>query len=819
MDKQLLTWLQAQQATVDALIYRAANSYYRHQRDTVGFTNLDYDIGITTQESLNLRNGLDLCYDRPTIGFTYSLWYHARRVNTFLLYFLRELTSTTASSLDIFDLGAGTGAVQWAVGLVYAGLKAHHRPTPRVTIINVDSSPFMLDYNRNYLWQHFLRAFPACQDISCSFNVNSWSTPADGSGAPAWVVSSYLFDHVENKDFLAEGFQALVRLYQPERVLMLTSAQQAKKQQLNLVAKAIKSVGYQLAAHDPTTPLFTGPLPQVTSLRHALKEKRQLPIPHREVSWDDHSFTAVALFRTQAAFAFAASSPEGIRQLQLYVSPLRVRRDIELNEHQQQAAAHTPQPTVITGPAGCGKSVVITERISRLVKQRQYDPALRILLTSFNIKLIDNLKSWLASLLDENQVEVVDDGFRFRGSVVTNINCLHFDVLPTQLGRVHEQEKTGIRHNDWHLGCLSGIAREVRRAHQLPEEGPHAKVLHPEFLFEEFHRVVYGLGYLTAADYLNQPRTGRGAKISHRPLVWQCFERYFELLAAGQSFINRRLEFLRALRAGTTPHKFDYVFVDEYQDCTPADLEIFRHLLRDPDCIVLAGDLAQAVQIGRTSAAEKRFRHFMGLKQDRKNIRLQGSYRLPFRISEAIQRVSQQINTLYKGDQDAGVITPYKGSPPGARPLLVYGDTLPQLADKLSEAIRTFAVFELADVTILEKDPLLARALREREVPAVETDTILKLKGLEKTCIVWATNTAIEHRGEVFEFIYTILTRTSCLLIITLTPSTSPLYLPLLKELRADRLICWDQQSTEQFHLLQQQVAPTQPDEAVEVEE
>lgn len=815
MDKQLLNWLQAQQPTVDALIYRAANSYYRHQRDVVGFANLDYDIGVTIHEALNLSSGLDLCYDRPTIGFTYSLWYHARRVNTFLRYFLRELATTSAASLDIFDLGAGTGAVQWAIGLAFAGLKACGRPTPQLNIINVDSSPFMLEYNRAYLWPQFLLEYSACQAISCSFNVNSWSTPAEGSGAQAWVVSSYLFDHVENKEFLADGFQALVKLYQPARVMMLTSKK--KESQQKQVAEAIKAVGYHLAPYDSATPLYLGVLPQVTAFRQALRDKRHLAIPPLPVTWDDPSFTAVALVRTQAAFDFAATTPAAIRALQLYVSPLVVRHEIQLNEHQRRAAEHTTQPTIITGPAGCGKSVVITERIRNLLLAHDYDPSLRILLTSFNIKLIDNLKNWLSGLLDPTRAWPTADGFRFAGSTARNLTCLHFDVLPTRLGQVHQHEPA-FRHNDWHGQRLRGIAREVQRAHQLPDDGPHARVLNADFLLEEFHRVVYGLGYLTADDYLTLPRTGRGAKISHRPLVWQCFERYFEQLAHGQSFTNRRLTFLRGLREGTIQHKFDHIFVDEYQDCTPADLEIFRHLLHDPDCIVLAGDLAQAVQIGRTSAAEKRFRHFMGLKQDRRNLRLQGSYRLPFRISEAIREVSEQINTLYKGDRDAGVIAPYKGSPPGARPVLVYGESTAQLAGKVSEILRAFAPFALREVTILEKDVVLANYLQPQVTVEVETDTILKLKGLEKTCIIWSTATSIEHRGEVFEFIYTILTRTSCLLLITLTPDTQELYLPLLQILRLDRLICWDAESLRQFQHLKARVSTTLPQE-VEVED
>ena len=347
MQQDLLQWLQAQQPRLDTLIYQTANRYYRTQRDYRNFTNLDHDIEVTTQESFNLSAGHDLCYDRPTIGYTYSLWYHARRVNTFLMYFLKELSAADpAAPLDVFDLGAGTGAVQWAVGLVYAGLKACGLPAPRLHIVNVDSSAFMLDYNRDFLWEQFRAAYPVCDEINCSFSVNSWNTPAEGHGDTAWVVSSYLFDHAENQDFLADGFQALVKLYKPARVLMLTSNQAAKTRQLHLVADAVKAVGYQMTAYKADTPLFTGGLPQVTKLRRALRERRKLAVPYKEVTWDDHSFAALALVRTELSLAFANDSPAAIRALNLYLAPLVVRRDITLNESQKKAARHDDRPAI-----------------------------------------------------------------------------------------------------------------------------------------------------------------------------------------------------------------------------------------------------------------------------------------------------------------------------------------------------------------------------------------------------------------------------------------------------------------------------------------
>jgi len=54
---------------------------------------------------------------------------------------------------------------------------------------------------------------------------------------------------------------------------------------------------------------------------------------------------------------------------------------------------------------------------------------------------------------------------------------------------------------------------------------------------------------------------------------------------------------------------------------------------------------------------------------------------------------------------------------------------------------------------------------------------------------------------------YTILTRTSCLLLITITPDTQEMYFPVLKQLRADRLICWDAASKQQLSGIQARAA------------
>ena len=73
-------------------------------------------------ESYELVRGRDLCYDRLNTAFSYSLWYHPRRINTFLSFFVDKLIELSGQKIELFDLGAGTGAVQLAVLITAYGL-------------------------------------------------------------------------------------------------------------------------------------------------------------------------------------------------------------------------------------------------------------------------------------------------------------------------------------------------------------------------------------------------------------------------------------------------------------------------------------------------------------------------------------------------------------------------------------------------------------------------------------------------------------------------------------------------------------------------
>jgi hypothetical protein len=216
-------------------------------------------------------------------------------------------------------------------------------------------------------------------------------------------------------------------------------------------------------------------------------------------------------------------------------------------------------------------------------------------------------------------------------------------------------------------------------------------------------------------------------------------------------------------------------------------------MLDNPDRLIIAGDLAQAVHIGTAARIPRDER-----MARRKFFRLEGSYRLPVRISECIRGLSDKIIEKFDGEEGVNGISPYKASPPGSRPVVVYATTLQEISEKIKNIFTTYKIYDLKSVCILEKDISLCNELNRIGIKA-ETDTILSLKGLEKECVIWSTRTPLEYEKEVYEFAYTILTRTSSILIIALSDNTQDIYKQVIGLLRRDRLIFWDKTTEDRF--------------------
>jgi hypothetical protein len=684
---------------------------------------------------------------------------------------------------------------------------------PKIKVINIDTSPFMLAYNRDFLWKRFVEKYHFCKDLEIAFEVNSWNNGQDIKVSNPWLAASYLFDITDDKEVISKDFITLVKLYKPQTVLLLTSAQPQKEQMLATIEGQFKGIGYSYERIQTQSLIYSGQLPKVNEFRQLLFETVKNAKVRNSANWNDHSFSATVLTKQQVALDLIFDSPvANLTNIDLYNPPLRIRRNIQLNELQKKAARHSQQPAIIVGPAGCGKSIVVTERIKNILEAHDYDPNIEILVTTFNKGLVKNLGDWISDILNKEKVEKrifdtnfhgFNDGsshFRLLGTSKTNIRLLHFDMLPKYLGGIRYR---GLVNEAQHIEILEKVVEEICVTQNV-RRTDYENILNPEFLFEEYHRVVYGLQCRIRdgeEQYFGMKREGRGNNPSlqknslRRKLVWMCLEKYAYHIYNNdiQSFTTRRQRLLFALKRGVIQRKYDYVIVDEFQDCTNADFEIFYLMLKNPDNLIIAGDLAQAVHIGKAAKVPRDDR-----MQRRQFFRLEGSYRLPVRISECIKDLSIAISNSFGQQEGTNVITPYKGSPPGARPIIVYAETLNKIVEKLKNIFTIYKIYDLNRISILEKDNELCRALNLSGVNS-ETDTILRLKGLEKECILWNTRVNIEYQKEVYEFVYTILTRTSSVLIIALSEQTQVIYKPIINLLRRDRLILWDIETKAKF--------------------
>jgi DNA helicase II / ATP-dependent DNA helicase PcrA len=822
---ELIEWLRRQHSTLDKIIADAGKEFHKDALQRRSKEQFGFDLAECQFESYNLIRNKDLCYDRPNTAFGYSLWYHGRRVNTFLSYFAKTILNTTDKQIEIFDLGAGTGAVQWAVGLVYHKMKEEGRQMPKIKIVNVDTSPFMLYYSKDYLWKHFVAQYKHCQDFSgdIEYEINSWSNSKNVSITNPWITASYLFDisdtssngqpNTEYKNAVKSGFKELIKAFNPSTILLLTSDQPPKRILMNELKGEFAASGYNQQEVSVTQLLLNGQLVETSSFR---KQLYQTYLPYlqtteaqaigRTAEWKDYSFVGTILSKQQTTLNLIAGEPKKkAKEIKLYNPPITIRRDIVLNEDQRKASEHTERPTIISGPAGCGKSVVITERIKNLIEAKQYNPELRILVTTFNKQLMSYLGKWIEDLLNKEKVERIGNNFKFKNSGTINISLMHFDILPTRIGNANGSL---VFNNTLRAIATEAIA-SVKEENKITTN-KHDKVLNPDYVIEEYHRIVYGLQYVTEKDFLTSERKGRPKlkkEGDNRKLLWKAVWKFLDILEKKniESIVLRRHKFLRQLQQKQIKTKFTHIFVDEFQDCTQADYQIFDLLLDNPNNIVLAGDIAQAIQIGNVADIPRIRTEEM---YNRKTHLLKGSYRLPFRISECITRISEII-------QNGSVITPYKGSPPGARPIVIYAGTPNELKSKIESVYKAYNVYGLDRVTILESDWDICKAMRAVNI-ACETDTILRLKGLEKTCVLWSTRQDIEYKDEVAEFVYTILSRTSGILLIVLTTQTLKKYYKIINLFRKDRLILWDTETKNNFEFF---CNDTQDNEATDDDE
>ena len=89
-------------------------------------------------------------------------------------------------------------------------------------MVNVDTSPFMLYFSRDYLWRHFIKHYNelASLEVSVEYEINTWNNEHPSENKNTIIASNYLFDASDNREKITSDFIELVKKNEPDSLVI-----------------------------------------------------------------------------------------------------------------------------------------------------------------------------------------------------------------------------------------------------------------------------------------------------------------------------------------------------------------------------------------------------------------------------------------------------------------------------------------------------------------------------------------------------------------------------------------------------------------------
>ncbi|HVM07924.1 MAG TPA: UvrD-helicase domain-containing protein [Acidimicrobiales bacterium] len=752
-----------------------------------------WEVAQGLEDLLALSSGRDCAYDRPSVATSYALWYHGARTHE-ALRALAPFVGATTESLRIIDIGCGTGATACAVAVLMTHLatSGHARPA-EVIVEAADSSPFMVAMAERIFDE--LRSCLNSDQVSVSFKTASWTDLQLSAGAiRPLIVGGYLFDHSDHRhvDELAKRFVRLGDEVDATGAVLFTTSTKA-----HLLARAIaklESLGWARTDVRLSEPPWGGPLPRCHEVRakwYASAGTVRSQLYSRPPSWVSPSPPVVR----------AASRSGAVRDTLFDTG----EASLLLDDEQDEAARPDDHPTVVVGAAGSGKSRVLAERVVRTLETARPSAARRILVTAFNKAMVDQLALWIEERIRASKIlkgvaaAHRDSGWSvldaWVGATQVSVMLINRDRLPNRvLGQtwpgMARAWSTVVHERKALAEAKLGVER-VRQAERY---------LSPDFLDEELERVIYGRAALTWERYSDTSLPIRRGRL--KPLRLEAREVVWTVLMEPprpNSFVHRRINAYEAHRARVDaeqhlklPGGWTHVFVDECQDFTESDFRVLACIPPDPQHLFVTGDESQSMHLGPCYRRP-------GLKRRQwKKHELGGSYRLPLRVCEALEGLALAFVDAHAGptSDELDLVLPEsrKAAVIGPRPIVLAGSesTLSTELRQVLDGYRPLYDGNPPLVSLAEADHLTEEALRDAAPWAeVEVAGMLRIKGLERSCVVFSDRAVIGGDESAPEWIYTALTRSTSVLIIVLWPDAADSTKAVLGRLHEGQLLFW----------------------------
>ena len=771
---------------------------------------LEWELRTAMEDLLRLEARGDTSYDQPSIGWLYATWYHPRRVND-LIPCLVESMDWEREKAIVVDLGSGTGATAWALAAIATARAQLGLTVPKLEVRAFDSSPFMIEAAMT-MWPYLVDELVSEEGVALQIEIvnelRSWVGGAQSVEAADLVLASFLFDATDRarEEELIRSFSDLVGALVPETVLVTTA--HTKQGSARASLSGLAGVGWTTDCLPVVEGPFTGSIPSLKALRLEFAGSSvRSALLSKAPQWRE----------TVEISVFRCTPPAEHRQTQLFRTlPSRLP-----GVDQEEAAEPDGRMTIIRGAAGSGKTVVLVERLLRVVEQATPSEPPKILVTTFNKGLCDHLDTLISQGLDTTtQLEVQrTETARIRS---WKIRRADFECSVTLAHRDILHKILGIDHGDGIVSSTNSSEAAQRDAFLQELRGKKGGAipthLQDEFLEEEFAKVVVGRRVLDLEDYLTRPRLRRGRVTplneAQRREVWSVIGTY----PSAYLYQGRRWEALRRFQAtldegsaiSGTP--WSHLFADECQDFAVSDFELFAAMVRAPEGLCVAGDEAQAIHLGSS------YQRPGMLRGSRWTIReLNGSYRVPLRLAQAVSPLAKHIqglrSTARVSGEDIAIPESRKASFIGPRPIVAHSSeaTRTKVLVSIIERYLPFVETTGAPLQICLVDPLargdLGLEFGVTDRIHVEPAKMLRAKGLEYPVVVLRDSPG--RNGEIAEGIYTSMTRATSLCIILLESGEWNETWPVLGLLDPSRLIFFDEESRQWFDQIRSAQTPT----------
>ncbi|EEI87030.1 putative ATP-dependent DNA helicase PcrA [Anaerococcus lactolyticus ATCC 51172] len=283
-----------------------------------------------------------------------------------------------------------------------------------------------------------------------------------------------------------------------------------------------------------------------------------------------------------------------------------------LNDRQKEAVLHKDGPLLVLAGAGSGKTSVLTSSIAYKIKEESVDPR-NIIAITFTNKAANEMKERVSSLLDMDVAYLWIGTFHSICARILRMNIEkigysnNFTIYDTQ------DQRTLIRDIIKDLGYKDDI--NPRLAQSIISNAKNKSISPEDFLKMNF--------YMQNADEIAEIfKKYEKKKYEYNALDFDdLIEKVLELFVKDS-------ETLRYYQ-----NKFDYIFVDEFQDTNNSQYELIRFIAGKKQNVVAVGDADQSIYSFRGAD----IRNILSFEKDFKNtkiIKLEQNYRSTSKILE-----------------------------------------------------------------------------------------------------------------------------------------------------------------------------------------